>query len=93
MTGEAVLLALAISFALVAAALVVGAFLLLKAKDAAYERALREQFSNLAAQTLRVQSGDLTKTNAEQLEGALKPLREQIDVPVNETLIVELYSK
>ena len=104
MTGEAVLLALAIAFAFVAVALAVGAFLMLKAKDAACDRALREkneeidrflrekeksfaesvntlreQFSNLAAQTLRVQSGDLTKTNAEQLEGALKPLREQIE--------------
>lgn len=104
MTAEAVLLALAIAFAFVAVALAVGAFLVLKAKDAACDRALREkneeidrflrekeksfaesvntlreQFSNLAAQTLRVQSGDLTKTNAEQLEGALKPLREQIE--------------
>lgn len=42
-------------------------------------KTLREQFANLAAQTLRVQSGDLTKTNALQLEAVLKPLREQVE--------------
>ena len=43
-------------------------------------RTLQEQFANLAAQTLKTQSGDLTKTNSEQLEGVLKPLREQLEV-------------
>ena len=42
-------------------------------------KTLREQFANLAAQTLKTQSGDLTKMNSEQLEGVLKPLREQLD--------------
>ena len=103
--SEVVFLVLAIVFAFLAVAFAAGAFLLLKAKDAACDRALREkneeidrflrekeksfaesvntlreQFANLAAQTLRTQSGDLTKANAEQLEGALKPLREQIEV-------------
>lgn len=43
-------------------------------------KTLREQFANLAAQTLKVQSGDLTKMNSEQLEVVLKPLREQLEV-------------
>ena len=43
-------------------------------------KTLQEQFSNLAAQTLKTQSGDLTKKNSEQLEGVLKPLREQLEV-------------
>ena len=43
-------------------------------------KTLREQFANLAAQTLKEQSGDLTKKNSEQLEGVLKPLREQLEV-------------
>ncbi len=42
-------------------------------------KTLQEQFANLAAQTLKSQSGDLTKKNTEQLEGVLKPLREQLD--------------
>ena len=35
------------------------------------------------------------EADQESLSGTVKelPLREQIDVPVNETLIVELYSK
>jgi small subunit ribosomal protein S4 len=35
------------------------------------------------------------ESSLETLSGTVleKPLREQIDVPVNETLIVELYSK
>lgn len=41
---------------------------------------LKEQFTNLAAQTLKVQSGDLTKTNSLQLEAVLKPLREQVEL-------------
>jgi len=43
-------------------------------------RTLREQFANLAVQTLKTQSGDLSKTNAVQLEGVLKPLREQVEL-------------
>ena len=43
-------------------------------------KTLQEQFANLAAQTLKTQSGDLTKKNSEQLEGVLKPLREQLEV-------------
>ncbi len=43
-------------------------------------KTLKEQFANLAAQTLRTQSGDLTKTNSQQLEVVLKPLRDQLDV-------------
>jgi len=42
-------------------------------------KTLKEQFANLAAQTLKTQSGDLTKKNSEQLEGVLKPLREELD--------------
>ena len=42
-------------------------------------KTLQEQFANLAAQTLKAQSGDLTKRNSEQLEGVLKPLREQLE--------------
>ena len=42
-------------------------------------RTLREQFANLAAQTLRAQSGDLSKANAQQLEAALRPLRDQVE--------------
>lgn len=42
-------------------------------------KTLQEQFANLAAQTLKVQSGDLTKVNAQQLEAVLKPLREQLE--------------
>ena len=41
---------------------------------------LKEQFANLAAQTLKTQSGDLTKTNALQLETVLKPLRDQVEL-------------
>ena len=43
-------------------------------------KTLQAQFANLAAQTLKSQSGDLTKRNAEQLEGVLKPLREQLEI-------------
>ena len=43
-------------------------------------KTLQAQFANLAAQTLKSQSGDLTKKNAEQLEGVLKPLREQLEI-------------
>lgn len=43
-------------------------------------KTLREQFSNLAAQTLKVQSGDLSKANSQQLESVLKPLREQVEI-------------
>lgn len=42
-------------------------------------RTLREQFANLAAQTLKAQSGDLSKANSQQLESVLKPLREQME--------------
>ena len=42
-------------------------------------KTLQEQFANLAAQTLKVQSGDLTKVNSQQLEAVLKPLREQLE--------------
>ena len=41
-------------------------------------RTLREQFANLAAQTLKAQSGDLSRLNMQQLESVLKPLREQV---------------
>ena len=47
---------------------------------AAAVKTLQEQFANLAAQTLKAQSGDLTKRNSEQLEGVLKPLREQLEI-------------
>ena len=43
-------------------------------------KTLQAQFANLAAQTLKTQSGDLSKKNSEQLEGVLKPLREQLEV-------------
>ena len=43
-------------------------------------KTLKEQFANLAAQTLKTQSGDLTKRNTEQLEGVLKPLRDQLEI-------------
>jgi len=43
-------------------------------------KTLREQFANLAAQTLKTQSGDLTRANSAQLEVLLKPLREQLEV-------------
>lgn len=46
---------------------------------AAAVRTLQEQFANLAATTLRTQSGELAKTNSERLEGVLKPLREQLE--------------
>ena len=42
-------------------------------------RTLREQFANLAAQTLRAQSGDLARANSQQIESALRPLREQVE--------------
>ena len=41
---------------------------------------LKEQFANLAAQTLKIQSGDLSQANARQLEATLKPLREQVEL-------------
>ena len=43
-------------------------------------KTLQAQFANLAAQTLKSQSGDLTKKNTEQLESVLKPLREQLEI-------------
>ena len=43
-------------------------------------KTLQAQFANLAAQTLRTQSGDLSRQNSELLEGVLKPLREQLEV-------------
>ena len=46
---------------------------------AAAVQTLKEQFANLAAQTLKAQSGDLAKSNSVQLEAALKPLREQVE--------------
>ena len=49
-------------------------------------KTLREQFSVLAAQTLKSQSADLTELNKSHLEAVLKPLREQMgrlqDAPV-----------
>ena len=42
-------------------------------------KTLREQFANLASQTLKAESGDLRKENSAQLEVMLKPLREQLD--------------
>ena len=42
-------------------------------------RTLREQFANLAAQALREKSADLTKSNSQNLEAVLKPLREQVE--------------
>ena len=41
-------------------------------------KTLREQFSVLAAQTLKSQSADLTELNKSHLEAVLKPLREQM---------------
>ena len=43
-------------------------------------KTLQAQFANLAAQTLKTQSGDLSRQNSELLEGVLKPLREQLEV-------------
>jgi len=43
-------------------------------------KTLQEQFANLAAQTLKAQSGDLTKANSVQLESVLKPLRDQLEI-------------
>lgn len=43
-------------------------------------KTLKEQFTNLAAATLKAQSGDLVKVNAQQLETALKPLRDQVEI-------------
>lgn len=43
-------------------------------------KTLQEQFANLAAQTLKAQSGDLAKTSSEKMESVLKPLRESLDV-------------
>jgi len=43
-------------------------------------KTLREQFANLAVQALKAQSVDLSKTNSVQLEGVLKPLREQLEL-------------
>lgn len=59
----------------------IGAFLREKEKAFAQTvETLREQFANLAAQTLKLQSADLTALNKTQLESALKPLREQMQL-------------
>ena len=53
----------------------------LKEKEKSFAEALRtlqEQFANLAAQTLKIQSADLSALNKTHLETALKPLREQV---------------
>ena len=53
----------------------------LKEKEKTFAEALRtlqEQFANLAAQTLKIQSADLSALNKTHLEAALKPLREQV---------------
>lgn len=44
----------------------------------ACQRLLKEQFANLAAQTLQERQQDLASRNAEQMDGILKPLREQM---------------
>ena len=50
-------------------------------KEKAFEKTvdtLREQFTNLAAQAMKVQGCDLNRMNKEQMEAILKPLREQL---------------
>ncbi len=53
---------------------------------------LREQFAKLAAEKLADRSQDLTRANSEQLENALKPLREQIDSLQNLTAQAQTHS-
>lgn len=53
----------------------------LQEKERAFSKTvetLREQFANLAAQTLKGQTADLSDLNKSQIEAVLKPLREQI---------------
>lgn len=51
---------------------------LIRRSEDACQRLLREQFANLAAQTLKERQQDLASRNAEQMDGILKPLREQM---------------
>lgn len=55
---------------------------LLREKESAFAeavRTLREQFANLAADALRARSVELGRMNCEQLEGVLRPVREQME--------------
>ena len=54
-----------------------------------------QEFKDIIEANDGVASPEWLKVDREKLSGTVetKPLREQIDVPVNETLIVELYSK
>ncbi len=54
-----------------------------------------QEFKDIVEANDGVASPEWLKVEREKLSGTVetKPLREQIDVPVNETLIVELYSK
>lgn len=55
---------------------------LMAEKEKSFEKTvatLREQFTNLAAQAMKVQGGDLSRMNREQMEAILKPLREQME--------------
>lgn len=54
-----------------------------------------QEFKDIVEANDGVASPEWLKVDREKLSGTVetKPLREQIDVPVNETLIVELYSK
>ncbi len=63
--------ALAVALALVAAKLV-------KSSGERQLAAMREEFANLATEKLRAQSADLTSLNKNEMEAALKPLREQV---------------
>lgn len=51
---------------------------LVRHSEEACQRLLKEQFANLAAQTLKERQLDLTARNAEQMDGILRPLREQM---------------
>jgi small subunit ribosomal protein S4 len=54
-----------------------------------------QEFKDIIEANDGVASPEWLRVDREKLSGTVetKPLREQIDVPVNETLIVELYSK
>lgn len=52
---------------------------LLRRGDDACQRLLREQFVNIAAQTLAERQKDLAASNAEQLDSVLRPLRDQME--------------
>lgn len=51
---------------------------LVRRSEEACQRLLKEQFANLAVQTLKERQQDLANRNAEQMDGILRPLREQM---------------